>query len=51
MKSILITILVGAFFASPLAAHELTGTLQQIKETGKIKIGYRPSQPPHVFFK
>ena len=49
MKSILITILVVAFFGSPLAAHELTGTLQHIKETGKTKIGYRPSQPPMSF--
>jgi glutamate/aspartate transport system substrate-binding protein len=37
------------FFASPLAAKELTGTLQQIKKSGQIKIGYRASEPPMSF--
>ena len=49
MRGILTTILVVAFFATPLAAQELTGTLQQIQKTGKIKIGYRHSQPPMSF--
>ena len=34
------------FFASPLAAQELTGTLRQIKKSGNIRIGYRASEPP-----
>ena len=38
-----------AFFASPLAAQELTGTLQQIKKSGQIRIGYRVSEPPMSF--
>lgn len=46
MRGILTTMLLVAFFSSPLAAQELTGTLQQVKKTGKIKIGYRHSQPP-----
>ena len=29
-----------------LFAAELTGTLQQIQQTGKIRIGYRDAQPP-----
>ena len=37
------------FFASPLFAQELTGTLQQIKKSGQIRIGYRTSQPPMSF--
>ena len=37
------------FFASPPAAKELTGTLQQIKKSGKIRIGYRVSEPPMSF--
>jgi len=37
------------FFASPLAAQELTGTLQQIKKTGQIRVGYRASEPPMSF--
>ena len=38
-----------ALFASPLAAQELSGTLQQIKKSGQIRIGYRESQPPMSF--
>lgn len=36
-------------FASPLAAQNLTGTLEQINKSGQIKIGYRVSQPPMSF--
>ncbi|MGD8882111.1 MAG: amino acid ABC transporter substrate-binding protein [Desulfobacterales bacterium] len=38
-----------AFFASPLAAQELTDTLQQIKKSGQIRIGHRVSEPPMSF--
>lgn len=46
MRGILTTILMVAFFANPLMAQELTGTLQQVQKTGKIKIGYRHAHPP-----
>jgi ABC-type amino acid transport substrate-binding protein len=46
MKRILAGIFSIAFFISPLSAEPLTGTLEQIKKSGKIKIGYRQSQPP-----
>jgi len=49
MKSKLAIILLIVFFASPLSAQELTGTLQQIKQSGQIRIGYRVSQPPMSF--
>ncbi|UCF86638.1 MAG: transporter substrate-binding domain-containing protein, partial [Nitrospiraceae bacterium] len=49
MRGILIGILLVAFFANPLAAQELTGTLQQIKKSGKIRIGYRQFEPPMSF--
>ncbi len=49
MRSKLGIILLIAFFASPLAAQELTGTLQQIKKSGQIRIGYRVSEPPMSF--
>ncbi len=49
MKAILTIILTFVFCIPPLSAQELTGTLQQIKKTGKIKIGYRHSQPPMSF--
>ena len=49
MKGKLGIILLIVFFATPLAAKELTGTLQQIKKSGQIRIGYRVSQPPMSF--
>ena len=44
-----IILLLIIFFSNPLAAQELTGTLQQIKKSGQIKIGYRSSEPPMSF--
>ena len=49
MKGKLGIILLIVFVASPLAAQGLTGTLQQIKKSGQIRIGYRESQPPMSF--
>jgi ABC-type amino acid transport substrate-binding protein len=49
MKTKLAIILLVVFFASPVAAQELTGTLKQIKATGQIRIGYRVSTPPMSF--
>ena len=49
MRGILTGILLLTFLATPLSAQELTGTLQQIQKSGKIKIGYRQSQPPMSF--
>ena len=46
MKSVLTIILLMVFFVNPLAAQELSGTLNQIQKTGKIKIGYRQFRPP-----
>jgi glutamate/aspartate transport system substrate-binding protein len=46
MRYKLATIVLIVFFASPLAAQELTGTLRQIKKSGNIRIGYRASEPP-----
>jgi ABC-type amino acid transport substrate-binding protein len=42
-------ILLITFFASSIAAQELTGTLQQINKSGRIRIGYRVSEPPMSF--
>ena len=49
MRGKLIIILLIVLFGSPLSAQELTGTLGQIKKTGKIRIGYRESHPPMSF--
>ena len=49
MRGKLGIILLIVFFANPIAAKELTGTLQQIKKTGQIRIGYRVSEPPMSF--
>ncbi len=46
MKNIMVFLLLAIFTAAPLSAKDLTGTLQQIKESGKMKIGYRMAQPP-----
>jgi ABC-type amino acid transport substrate-binding protein len=49
MKGKLGIILLIAFFTSPAATQEFTGTLQQIKKSGQIRIGYRVSEPPMSF--
>ena len=49
MRGKLAIILLIVFFANPLSAQELTGTLQQIKKSGQIRIGYRVSAPPMSF--
>ena len=49
MKGKLTIILLIVFLASPLSAQELKGTLQQIKKSSKIRIGFRESQPPMSF--
>ncbi len=49
MRGKLATIFLIVLFASPLAAKDFTGTLQQIKKTGQIRIGYRASEPPMSF--
>ena len=49
MRAKLGIILLLVFFASPLVAEGLTGTLKQIKNKGKIRIGYRVSEPPMSF--
>ena len=49
MRGKLTIILLIVFFASPLYAQEPTGTLQQIKQSGQIRIGYRVSEPPMSF--
>ncbi len=49
MKGKLAIILSFLLFAIPLAAQEHPDTLQQIKKTGQIRIGYRLSEPPMSF--
>jgi ABC-type amino acid transport substrate-binding protein len=49
MRSILAAIFLVAFLTAPLSAQELTGTLLQIQKSGKVKIGFRQSQPPMSF--
>ena len=46
MRGILAAILLVGLLTNPLSAQELTGTLAQIQKSGKIKIGFRKSQPP-----
>ena len=49
MRGKLAIIVLIVFFATPLSAQELTGTLQQIKKSGQIRMGYRVSKPPMSF--
>ena len=49
MRGVLTIILLVIFFVIPLSAEELTGTLQEIKKSGNIRIGYRVSEPPMSF--
>ena len=49
MKHCLAITILTFLLAVPSAAQELTGTLQQIDKTGKIRIGYRLSEPPMSF--
>lgn len=49
MKRIFVLLFVAAFFAQPLNAGGHKGTLAQIKETGKVRIGFRENQPPMSF--
>lgn len=49
MRWILAGLLIVTVFVAPLSAKELTGTLQQIQKSGKIRIGYRAAVPPLSF--
>ena len=49
MKRILASLALVAWFAAPLDSHVTAGTLEQIAKTGKVRIGYRKSQPPMSF--
>ncbi len=49
MKRIVTAILFFSFFITSLSAQELPGTLEQIKTSGKIKVGYRQFYPPMSF--
>jgi ABC-type amino acid transport substrate-binding protein len=49
MRDVLLAIFMVGLIVSPVSAEQLTGTLQQIQKTGKIKIGYRTSIPPMSF--
>jgi glutamate/aspartate transport system substrate-binding protein len=49
MKATLAVLLFATVCVSPLAAQEFEGTLQQIKESKEIRIGYRETEPPMSF--
>ena len=49
MRETLVALFLITLFVMPLEAHEPAGTLSQIKKSGKIRVGYRVSQPPMSF--
>ena len=46
MKSLSAAFLFTLFFAAPVIAQDYTGTLQQIHESGEIRLGFREAEPP-----
>jgi len=49
MKLLLTSMLFVAFLCPDTFGHETPNTLDQIKQTGKIRIGFRESEPPMSF--
>jgi len=49
MRVVLAVLLFTISFVSPLAAQQFEGTLQQIKKSGEIRIGFREAEPPMSF--
>ena len=49
MRRIFVLLFVAAFFTQPLHAGGHEGTLAQIKQSGKVRIGFRENQPPMSF--
>lgn len=49
MRVVMAVLLFTISFVSPLAAQQFEGTLQQIKKSGEIRIGFREAEPPMSF--
>lgn len=49
MKILFASIVLFAFVSTNAFSHETPDTLNQIKQTGKIRIGFRDSEPPMSF--
>lgn len=49
MKKILISALLITFFYGTVSAQQQAGTIEQIRKTGEIRIGYRQGLPPMSF--
>jgi len=49
MRFVLALLATAALWTQAPAAAEQTGTLKQIQESGKMRIGYRENQPPMSF--
>jgi len=49
MKLLLVLLATAVMFAQPLGAAEQMDTLEQVKQSGKVRIGFRKAQPPMSF--
>ena len=49
MRRIFVLLIIAAFFTQPMHAAGSEGTLAQIKQSGKVRIGFRENQPPMSF--
>ena len=49
MRFLLVLLATAVMFAQPLAAAEQMDTLEQVKKSGKVRVGFRQAQPPMSF--
>ena len=49
MKYLLTSILILVFLTANVFGHDVPSTIDQIKQTGKMRIGFRESEPPMSF--
>lgn len=49
MRFLLVLLASAVMFAQPLSAAEQMDTLEQVKNSGKVRIGFRKAQPPMSF--
>jgi len=49
MRFLLVLLATAVMFAQPLGAAEQMDTLEQVKKSGKVRVGFRNAQPPMSF--
>ena len=49
MRFLMVLLATAVMFAQPLGAAEQMDTLEQVKQSGKVRVGFRKAQPPMSF--